>query len=76
MDRSLNASYAEFWASLLRRDDHEIDQRSSRRCISKYSQSSPQGTPELSAGTEKPCSQQGKDAQRQGRGDRDHRHKS
>ena len=27
--------------SLLRRDDHENDHRSSRRCISKYSQSSP-----------------------------------
>ena len=42
IDRSLNASYAHFWASQLRRDDHENDHRSSRRCISKYSQSSPQ----------------------------------
>ena len=41
IDQSLNASYAHFWASLLRRDDHENDHRSSRRCISKYSQSSP-----------------------------------
>ena len=40
--RSLNASYTDFWASLLHRDDHENDRRSSRRCISKYSQSSPQ----------------------------------
>ena len=36
-----NASYAHFWASLFRRDDHENDHRSSCRCISKYSQSSP-----------------------------------
>ena len=42
IDPSLNASYAHFWASQLRRDDHENDHRSSRRCISKYSQSSPQ----------------------------------